>query len=439
MSQLLSSTAIVFYFLMCGQVCGKESSRRKDSVGSKNHHETTELLVGRRNHECFMKDEEEAVFFGGRFASTMEFYNIKDNSRVLSKKYGLLEVNHISYSAIEGLNGERQLWIPCGFKGSEVDKEEAVENMIILSKVNDSWIPSLGPKLQHKCGGCVSWALHLDGPNKPAYICKFGGSIGSHDKGEYITISECYDRINKTWVSLPKMLVPGDHMNGAYIPKNTCPPTNSRSSSNNDLINTTRMDGNDPMMLLFNLRTSSYGPTSRAVYALTLSPNKNGSITFPGDHGRNVWNVYSTDRTIMTLTSAAFLQSADKRFILSIGGINNQHHRYVDPSYYKIFIKSYDLLTRISVFNVCKKKWILSKIHLTIPRLAVAACRDPNIGSNISLVCGGTHFLDKEGMPKTKSWLKVNQNLRSCELVHIEDVISNLDNDFRDPSYWLDL
>lgn len=132
-----------------------------------------------------------------------------------------------------------------------------------------------------KGGACVAKEIFFNGPENPAHICTFAGTDGSHDTGEFLDYTSCFDRVNNKWIHPFGRLPYGlDHGSIALIPKGTCNP-------------------NDPSrLLIFNFRKSNYSTAKSIILAfdipeqwteeqLNRSPDKFGE-----------WYIFSYHKTI---------------------------------------------------------------------------------------------------------------------------------------------
>lgn len=364
-----------------------------------------ELTLGRRNHDCIIHNGE-AIFFGGRFNNHIETMNLQTGHHHTSLDFPALNLNHIFGVPVFDNNRNFEIWIPCGFVGEgRVNRETgSLQHVMILKKsIDGSWLPPVeGPKLDKPTGACGALALHLDGPSQPAHVCKFGGSDGRHDKGIYSNAVSCYSRLNNSWSALPPLPDKADHLTVVSIPPRVC-------------------SENDPAKLFFfNYRNKSYSVTIPKLWALDLHPEVDGSVRrwrdwyrydVDADDPKSVASVYGGDAAGVTVAHGG-------RYIIAFGGINWR------LSWRKQYAMLGKVAHSIRVFDVCKRRWFLSKHQLRDPRFAVETCQH----EKRPIICGGTYTPGMVRGPREKLFSKrESENLRSCEAFDATEVVENLE------------
>lgn len=267
------------------------------------------LLSPRRNHDCVVHDGH-LINVVGRFAPNVESLDLKTGDRTLKRDNPeLLGINHPSVTSVEKLDGTGlEIWIPCGFIGDDVNRERSMTHATIIDA--DTLEARQGPELDRPRGACGSTALFIDGLDQPALVCVFGGSDGTHDEGEMLSLVSCYDRVKKKWLYLPPLPVAGDHLNVVYMAEGACRDENTGSHS-------------PPRVLALHIRTRNYGSARPEVYALDLDPAT-------GKVSSTDWYVFAVSGEHDVRDAAGVVVSEDSTALLSFGGISRGSFNYAN-------------------------------------------------------------------------------------------------------------
>ncbi|CAM9567224.1 unnamed protein product [Discosporangium mesarthrocarpum] len=360
------------------------------------------LLHARRNHDCIIYDGK-LINLAGRFASTVETMDLQTGTQVLmSRNSSLLSMNHPTIALVDRLPGERtgkDIWITCGFIGHEVNKEVSMTHVTIVDA--DTLRPRLGPPLDRPRGACGTLPLHLDGPEKPALVCVFGGSDGTHDKGEMLDLVSCYDRVKKAWRKLPSLPVAGDHLNTVLMEGGACVEEGGEPSPKR--------------VLALHIRPNNYGMSLREVFALDLNPD--GGVM--GD-----WYTFTTIPDRETRDAAGVVLSEDSSKLISLGGIN---HGMEIPDEEGLD-RSGNPQQQVKLLDLCKRRWNEDFRMLFTPRFAIQACKS----GDAIFACGGTFtrkFLinaDRWMVEHPLHRMDRNTNLKGCEVFSEQALIREL-------------
>lgn len=316
----------------------------------------------RRNHDCVvlqddLDDPRDPLLVNmlGRYARNIEVRSLETGARKLiltegkdPAGYPLNDLNHVSAVRVPTIDNpdKVEVWLPCGFHGDQVNHEISSRYARIID--TEMWEVRVGPKLPRAGGACAAVALHLDGPNKPAHICTFGGTDGGHSSGEFMDQVSCYDRVKEAWHhplgSLPVGL---DHANAWIVPEGRC--------------------GEDQpaRIMVSNYRTEHYGTQSCDILAYDLPPSPEKS-----------WYVFDKCPKDWPGRDAAGLVTTDQgRYVLTFGGVHYHGGGYMDV--YK----------DISLLDICTMDRKTNVGTLDLPRMALQTCASPSLGMTFS--CGG--------------------------------------------------
>lgn len=260
------------------------------------------LLNPRRNHDCVVHNGH-LINMVGRFAPNIESLDLKTGDRTLKRDNpDLLGINHPSITTVEKLDRTGlEIWILCGFVGDHVNGEQSMTHATIIDA--DTLEARQGPELDQPRGGWGSTALFIDGLDQSALLCIFGGSDGTHEHGEMLSLVLCYDRVRKKWRYLPRLPVAGDYLNVGYTAEGACAEGNAGLPS-------------PPRVLALHIRTQNYGDARPEVYAPDLNP-KTGKVSMTN------WYVFAVSGEHDSRDAAGVVVSKDSTALLSFGGISH--------------------------------------------------------------------------------------------------------------------
>lgn len=267
------------------------------------------LLSPRRNHDCVVHNGR-IINMVGRFSPNIEALDLKTGQRTLMRDDpDLLGMNHPSVTTVAKVDGTGlEIWIPCGFIGSAVNEEESMTHATVIDA--DTLTASRGPELDRPRGACGSTALFLDGLDQPALVCIFGGSDGSHDAGEMLSIVSCYDRVRKSWRYLPPLPVAGDHLNVVQMAGGACDEGGDDQHQGSI---------SPPRVLALHIRTENYGNARPEVYALDIDAETGAVVS-------NDWYVFATSGEHDVRDAAGVVVSEDSTALVSLGGISHGYN-----------------------------------------------------------------------------------------------------------------
>eukprot|EP01137_Pigoraptor_chileana_P000322 Opistho-2@36315 len=360
-----------------------------DSANSVSHWKlNVTLLSWRRNHDCTHLGDK-LILLPGRFAANAESYDMNTGAQAYMT---LPNDDRLRLSHFVGLHvdGGRELWIPCSFVGSTINTEESAKSISILDTTTVPWGVRKGPALDPPRGGCGALLLHVTSASSTPDVCVFGGSVGSHDKGEFLSDVSCYNRDSSTWHKpLPSLPVVADHVNVVTAPAFQCP------------------DGRQmPQRVFFlNFREAPYGKKNPSIYALDLLPN--GSKMQPAPAG---WYVFARDDDTEPRDAAGTLVSPSGRFLLMFGGLatrnvhDNNSARNAGISW--TFVASKE----IRAFDTCSKRWIANIARFSVPRFAIETCKVGEFAVTCGGASGNRHIQDQHG------------NMGDCEAFRLSDL-----------------
>ena len=357
------------------------------------------LLQGRRNHGCaFLGDT--MVLAAGRHAPSIELWNTVTGRHELAVPYHpLLDINHHQLLVVDkvgltvGADGAaaarhlkrpfpptgKEIWIPCGFIGSDVDQERTAEHTVIIDP-DQGFSVRRGPRIDRPRGACGALALDLDGPGTPQHICLFGGSVGSHDRGTFTTLVTCYDRVRQQWHQpLAQLPVPADHVNAVRIPAGVKCGEGVEGAA-----------ARPEQLLYLNFRDRSYGAQRSEVFALDLERDEAGRVVEQGAADKGWYELGRTDAghtngdevlPIPPRDAAGIEVSPTGRFVFTFGGVN-----YVHP---EMSSRTATIFQDVVAFDVCTGKSVALPASTTMKdkRFAVETCKN---GDNRAFTCGGT-------------------------------------------------
>ena len=203
------------------------------------------MLSPRRNHACAILPANEtspakAILIGGRWSPTLETINLETFEHQLIGEDPLLESNHNTVEMVAGYEdpSDIELWVLCGFKGNDINKETNNEHAVVISTKTGKI--SQGPLLPRPLGACSSvqigapiqgyewtpqtWTAEFRAQQvaennwlEGRFLCIVGGFEGTHDLGRSLAAVNCWDRVEKLWVELPSLPRVSDHHNTVSV------------------------------------------------------------------------------------------------------------------------------------------------------------------------------------------------------------------------------
>lgn len=290
---------------------------RNESIGLDDLHDydghwfmKPRLLSPRRNHDCVVHNGR-LINIVGRFSPNVEALDLKTGKQTLmGEDPDLLGMNHASVTMVSKLDGTGlELWIPCGFVGNGVNEEESMTHVTVIDA--DTLTASRGPEIDRPRGACGSTALFLDGLDQPALVCIFGGSDGTHDAGEMLSIVSCYDRVRESWRYLPPLPVAGDHLNVVQMAGGACDEEGSDKHQRSI---------SPPRVLALHIRSKNYGRSRPEVYALDMDAETGAVMS-------NDWYVFATSEEHDVRDAAGVVLTDDSTALVSLGGVNHGGRR----------------------------------------------------------------------------------------------------------------
>jgi hypothetical protein len=351
------------------------------------------ILKARRNHGCaFLKDV--MVLAGGRHAHSIEVWNTVTGQQELAvTDEPLLDINHFQLLVLDKIGQKRrsatrgnvkrtdapkEIWIPCGFVGSDVDGETNSNNTLIIDP-DENFRVKLGPKIDQPRGGCGALALDIDGPGTPEHICVFGGSVGPHNGGTFTKTVSCYDRVQRKWhTPLPQLPVPADHLNVVRIPAGVdcdgVPPSPER-------------------LLYFNFRDRAYGNQRPEIFALDIRRDGLGKVVVDGGRTGGWYVLGDSDKPVqvtrpdqvwmLTRDAAGVGVSPSGRFVFTFGGVHYGRMHHAHP------LDRFRAFSEIRAIDTCSGELINMPTETAMmkQRFAVVTCQNAN---QRAITCGGT-------------------------------------------------
>jgi hypothetical protein len=324
----------------------------------------------------------------------------------------LNQLNHVQAVVVDRIDkntgqlmeeGKKEIWLPCGFVGHEIDFETTVNYTRILDL--DTLEVRVGPKLPTGgSGACVATALTII-QGEPPMICVFGGTVGSHDSGIFQPYTICYDRLREKWWFPMGTLPYGiDHASIAVVPPSTC-------------------QNEDPgRIILLNYRDQPYGvPVSKMLafdlprdgWTIEQLSSPDFDMNQPGK-----WYVHSDiahrgrfDKTNCPRDASGVVVANGGRNLINFGGV---FHIYPGGKYNikKLWRKKKHVFSNIRSYDVCEKKWETIG-DLGIPTFALTTTASEEL--QIAVTCGGTTiFVEHEAMS--------NDSIRFCTVNRLKGI-----------------
>lgn len=328
------------------------------------------------------------VLAGGRYAPSVELWDTATGEQAMvAANVSMLDVNHFQMTVVDGGS---EIWIPCGFEGSDLDRERHMDETIIVD-VRQGYTVSRGPRLDQPRGGCGALAMDVDGRGTPQHVCVFGGSVGSHDKGMFTDTVSCYDRARQRWHRpLPQLPIPADHVSVVRLPADTvCDGDgDDRAGSKASAPPITYPE----RVVYLNFRNKSYTTARPEVFALDIVRDaRSGAIDTTATAAKGWYQAgLSASDPDLTRDAAGVAVSPSGRFIFTFGGIHYPKVR-----------ENYVVFKDIVAIDMCAgRSFVLDhEADMSIPRFAVVTCASP---SGDAVTCGGTN--------------KVTGNKGSCDV-----------------------
>lgn len=405
------------------------------------------MLNPRRNHDTLILNGTLMINILGRWAHSVELMDLlTGNSSLFEYPDSAIDplgnplgdLNHVNAVLLDTLenNGQQEIWLPCGFHGDVVNAETSSSFVRIVDV--GTWTIRAGPRMPRSGGACTALALHLEGPDKPAHICAFGGTDGSHDEGEYLDTVQCFDRQHNVWNqpfgNLPLGL---DHANAVFVPSSAY--GNSRDVPSR--------------VMLMNFRTMPYGPPHPEILAFDMPrwPMILGAQNVSGTKG---WYVFSNPwrdsvsaegvaleidelnmtsdvrlrqesvlntayRTTVSINhgrdASGVVTASGGRYIINIGGVaytypdgheGDFRHRHPHP------------FSDVRVLDVTDPSRWTKTGDISVPEFALQSCSSKELG--VIITCGGASpvmYRNREG-PETIE----NSNMPYCMVNHFRDI-----------------
>ena len=296
--------------------------------------------AGRRNHDCVVHDGRLVNVFG-RWARTVEeiylpqllggqpaaWWSAWLHSKLGANKtgkevrpqQGLANCNHIVAVPLQVGAGETELWLPCGFEGDRVGKEEStrVTRIVNLTTLE----VRKGPRIAQAGGACAALALPVGRQGEESLqVCAIGGTDGTHNSGRFLDSMRCFSRASGEWHE-PAQRLPFalDHANAVLIPAGTC------------------ARGDPPRVLLMNFRTQHYSNERTEILALDLgeaagSRTAGAGAAMRGASHRRIgararrgmrapWYLYANDSNSLPRDAGGIVLAAGGRAVLNFGGV----------------------------------------------------------------------------------------------------------------------
>ena len=313
---------------------------------------------------------------------------------------------------------KKEIWLPCGFQGDEVDVETAIHYARIVDL--ETLEIRTGPQLPYPGGACVALPMIIL-KNEPPMICSFAGTNGTHDSGQFMPYTTCYDRRHqKFWFPFGKLPVGLDHGSISYIPKGTCHET-------------------DPAkLILLNFRTEAYGVARPEMLGFDIPTN--GWTLDELQSGRygmeepGQWYLYANipyatinedpqDFRLNAPRDASGTVTANKgRNILNFGGVYHPPHKPGKRRSIRFSV--------VRSFDVClpDKRWSLVGTNLQFPTYSVQTVASQKL--QLAFTCGG---ILPYGKGRNIPWCTVNRFANSnytMENRHASPAMTGYSNDF---------
>eukprot|EP00980_Cylindrotheca_fusiformis_P000007 scaffold1_cov108-Cylindrotheca_fusiformis.AAC.7 len=365
-----------------------------------------------RNHDNVIFDVESTgrhvlVAVLGRHAEAIQWIDLMTGKQNFTLVEGLdpagnplNNLNHVYSVVVDSLStpSHKEIWLPCGFHGHEVNEELSSEYARIVNL--KTMEVKTGPKLPYAGGACVALPLHIKGPDEPAHICVFGGTDGPHDRGTFLPYTSCYDRKEEKWNHPFGRLPFGlDHGNALHLPAGVCNPA-------------------DPeRILILNFRTESYGTQRPEILAIDI-PSSSSSSPWTDEELASLdpetpgkWYLYANisytgrgDEVNAPRDASGTVFANNWRNIINFGGIHYHGHRQVRKQNGELgAARSMRRYSMVRKFDVCSKTF--SKVGtLGVETFALQTSGSGKL--NVAITCGGHTFTRKT---ENSPWCMVNR------------------------------
>jgi hypothetical protein len=298
----------------------------------------------------------------------------------------LNNLNHVYSVVVDSLStpSHKEIWLPCGFHGNEVNKERSSEYARIVNL--KTMQVEAGPKLPIAGGACVAAPIRVKGPDHPEHICVFGGTQGSHDTGTFLPYTACYDRVAQKWHHpFGRMPFGFDHGNVVHLPSGVCNPS-------------------DPeRVLILNFRTKSYGQQRPEIMAFDIpsSPWSDEDLNSLDTETPGKWYTYANisfsgheDEVNAPRDASGLAVANNWRNIVNFGGIHYYgHHEVTAPDGERRIRQSRRRFSTIRSLDVCTRTW--SKVgDLGVQTFALQTSVSAKL--NVAITCGGQSFTTRK-------------------------------------------
>jgi hypothetical protein len=347
-----------------------------------------------RNHDNVLFEVEPSgrqilLVLLGRHSGSIQWIDLltgKENITMVTGKdpagNDLNDLNHVYSVVVDSLTtpSYKEIWLPCGFHGNEVNKERSSEYARIVNL--KTMQVEAGPKLPVAGGACVAAPIRVKGPDHPEHICVFGGTQGSHDTGAFLPYTACYDRVAQKWHHpFGRMPFGFDHGNVVHLPSGVCDPS-------------------DPeRILVFNFRTESYGQQRPEIMAFDIpsSPWSDEALNSLDAETPGKWYTYANishsgrkDEVNAPRDASGLAIANNWRNILNFGGIHYFNHRYIKlANGNEKLKKDHRKYSTVRSLDVCTRTW--SKVgDMGVRTFALQTSVSAKL--NVAITCGGQSF-----------------------------------------------
>mmetsp|Transcript_34168 Transcript_34168/g.79772 ORF Transcript_34168/g.79772 Transcript_34168/m.79772 type:complete len:537 (+) Transcript_34168:22-1632(+) len=362
------------------------------------------LTTSVRNHDSILLEVEERQFLVtvlGRWSRLIQVMDLETGVQWSKRTESndpegdpLDNLNHVYTVLVDKLDGGKEVWLPCGFRGDVVDKEFSIKYMRILDL--ETLELRSGPKLPFAGGACTAVALEII-PGEPPMICSFGGTNGHHNSGIFQPYATCYDRIRERfWFPFGKMPYGMDHGSIVVTPTGVC-------------------GAQRRTVIILNYRTVPYGAAAPEMLAHDLPDNgwtaeelSRASMEEPGK-----WYLYhnvsftQVDPCTSPRDASGMVTANGGRFWLSFGGIYYTHDKHGHPVGNRF--------SAIRSFDVCEKRWAIEG-DLGMDTFALQTAASQKL--QVTVTCGGESVERSLNRNGNQPWCIVHRPRRGLELAN---------------------
>jgi hypothetical protein len=365
------------------------------------------LLHHTRNHDSVLLEyggKHLLINILGRWSSHVQVMDLHSGEQWSKDTNGsdpmglpLNNLNHVFSVLVDAVDGKggKEIWLPCGFNGDEIDTETVVQYVRIVDL--DTLAIRTGPKIPTGgSGACVAASVNVV-KGEPPMVCSFGGTVGRHDSGKFLPYTACYDRLRgKWWYPMGTLPYGLDHGNIAMVPKGRC-------------------GRNDPgRLIILNYRIRPYGSPRPEMWAFDLPENgwTLSELESLSMHDHGEWFLYSNisftgiaDDTNCPRDASGVVVANQGRILLNFGGVH-YHYPRGDPNNVKE--RRAHVFSNIRSFDVCNKTW-QTVGDLGYGTFALQSCASEEL--QIAVSCGGSSIYGKSNLtPKLNiPWCIVNR------------------------------